>query len=145
MVLTKLSPWSPENFLSANFTISANMIRKLNSASSTKKQKAENIFLAGGGPVANALVVMQKLGVQTEIIGGFGSDNAGQYLLEDFEKYGVNTKNATIVAGASSFTSYIVLAQDKATRTCVFDRGSVPDEEKNLNSSRLNAIRTHYP
>ena len=96
------------------------------------KQKAENIFLAGGGPVGNALVVMQKLGVQTEIIGGFGSDNAGRYLLEDFEKYGVNTQNATIVSGASSFTSYIVLAQDKATRTCVFDRGSVPDEPKNL-------------
>lgn len=108
------------------------------------KQKAENIFLAGGGPVANALVVMQKLGVQTEIIGGFGSDNAGQYLLEDFEKYGVNTKNATIVAGASSFTSYIVLAQDKATRTCVFDRGSVPDESKNLNLSAMdNAFVLH--
>ncbi len=101
------------------------------------KQKAESIFLTGGGPVANALVVMQKLGVQTEIIGGFGSDNAGQYLLEDFKKYGVGVEKATVINGASSFTSYIVLAQDKATRTCVFDRGSVPDDSSHVNLSAI--------
>lgn len=96
------------------------------------KQKAESIFLAGGGPVGNALVVMSKLGVHTEVIGGFGSDNAGKYLLEDFSRYGVGVENATVLDGATSFTSYIVLAEDKATRTCVFDRGTVADEPKNL-------------
>lgn len=96
------------------------------------KQKAESIFLAGGGPVGNALVVMSKLGVHTEVIGGFGSDNAGKYLLEDFSRYGVGVENANVLDGATSFTSYIVLAEDKATRTCVFDRGTVADEPKNL-------------
>lgn len=37
----------------------------------------------------------------------------------------------------TSFSSYIVLAEDKATRTCVFDRGSVPDDPQNI---RLSAI-----
>ena len=60
------------------------------------KQKANGIFLSGGGPVGNALVVLSKLGVNAEVIGGFGGDNAGKYLIEDFEKYGVSTKNATI-------------------------------------------------
>ena len=101
------------------------------------KQKAKNVFLAGGGPVGNALVVMSKLGVQTEVIGGFGDDSAGKYLLEDFKKYGVGVENATVLDGATSFTSYIVLAADKATRTCVFDRGSVPDEPRNLNLSAI--------
>ena len=101
------------------------------------KQKAENVFISGGGPVGNALVVMSKLNVKTEIIGGFASDNAGKYILDDFEKYGVATDNVTIINGASSFTSYIVLSSDTATRTCVFDRGDVPDNPENL---RLNVI-----
>ena len=101
------------------------------------KQRAESIFLAGGGPVGNALVVMSKLGLQTEVIGGFGGDNAGKYLLEDFQKYGVGISGATVLPNATSFTSFIVLADDKATRTCVFDRGSVPDEPSNLNLSAI--------
>ena len=101
------------------------------------KQKAESIFQAGGGPVGNALVVMSKLGIKNEIIGGFGADNAGKYLLEDFKKYGVGVENATVVDGATSFTSYIVLATDNATRTCVFDRGTVADEPKYLKLSAI--------
>lgn len=101
------------------------------------KQKAESVFLAGGGPVGNALVVMSKLGVKAQVIGGFGGDNAGAYLLDDFKKYGVGVENATVLKDESSFTSYIVLAENTASRTCVFDRGSVPDEPKNLVLSAL--------
>ena len=32
------------------------------------KQKAQGIFLSGGGPVGNALVVMSKLGIETEVL-----------------------------------------------------------------------------
>ncbi len=102
-----------------------------------KKQKAESICLSGGGPVGNALVVISKLGVKTEVIGGFGGDSAGKYLLDDFKKYGVGVENATVLNDATSFTSYIVLAKDKASRTCVFDRGSVSDDPFAL---RLSAI-----
>lgn len=101
------------------------------------KQKAESVFLSGGGPVGNALVVMSKLGIKAEVIGGFGGDNAGAYLLGDFQKYGVGVENVTVLQDKTSFTSYIVLAEDKATRTCVFDRGSVPDEPKNVALSAL--------
>jgi sugar/nucleoside kinase (ribokinase family) len=101
------------------------------------KKKADSIFLSGGGPVGNALVVISKLGVSAEVIGGFGSDNAGKYLIEDFEKYGVKTQNATVIDGATSFTSYVILAVDKASRTCIFDRGTVKDEPKNLKLSAL--------
>ena len=101
------------------------------------KQKAKSVFISGGGPVGNALVVMSRLGVQAEVIGGFGCDEAGKYLLEDFKKYKVGIENATVLDGETSFTSYIILAEDKATRTCVFDRGSVPDNPECL---RLSAI-----
>ena len=58
------------------------------------KQKAESVFVSGGGPVGNALVVMAKLGVKTEVIGGFGSDSAGEYLLNDFKKKQVTAKKS---------------------------------------------------
>ena len=102
-----------------------------------KKQKAKSIFLSGGGPVGNALVVMSKLGVKTEVIGGFGSDNAGRYLLDDFKKYGVGVDNATVLENATSFTSYILLSEENASRTCVFDRGTVTDDAGNLKLSAI--------
>ena len=101
------------------------------------KQRAESIFVSGGGPVGNALVVMSKLGLSAEVIGAFGGDTAGKYILADFEKYGVDIKNAVILDDKTSFTSYIVLAADKATRTCVFDRGTVPDDPRLLNLSAI--------
>ena len=101
------------------------------------KQKAESIFVSGGGPVGNALVVMSKLGLSAEVIGSFGGDAAGKYILADFEKYGVDIKNTVVLDDKTSFTSYIVLAADKATRTCVFDRGTVPDDPRLLNLSAI--------
>ena len=96
------------------------------------KQRAQSIFLSGGGPVGNALVVISKLGVKAEILGAFASDNAGAYLIEDFKKYGVETKNARVISGASSFVSYILISEEKQSRTCVFDRGGVPDDPENV-------------
>ncbi len=99
------------------------------------KLKANSVFAAGGGPVGNSLVVMSKLGVKTGVLGAFSADNAGKYLLEDFALYGVDVKNAVTLKDASSFTSFIVLSEKNKTRTCVFDRGTVPDEPKNLDYS----------
>ena len=42
------------------------------------KQKAESVFVSGGGPVGNALVVMSKLGVKADVIGAFADDIEGQ-------------------------------------------------------------------
>ena len=101
------------------------------------KHKAEGVFISGGGPVGNALVVASKLGVETEVLGAFADDNAAVYLLEDFNRYGVKTDNVVKLENTSSFTSYIVLAQDKKTRTCVFDRGTVYDKEQNVKLSAI--------
>lgn len=96
------------------------------------KQKSESIFLSGGGPVGNALVVMSKLGIKTDVIGAFADDNAGMYLLEDFQRYKVGIQHTIRIPNTTSFTSYIVLAENTQTRTCVFDRGTVPDNPENV-------------
>ncbi|MDD6995493.1 MAG: PfkB family carbohydrate kinase [Candidatus Borkfalkiaceae bacterium] len=103
------------------------------------KQKAESVFVSGGGPVGNALVVMSKLGLNASVLGNFAGDTAGVYLLNDFKKYGVDTSYAHVVKNASSFTSYILLSADKKTRTCLFDRGTVPDDPAALDFSVLDS------
>ncbi|MBE5731881.1 MAG: hypothetical protein E7353_02495 [Clostridiales bacterium] len=100
------------------------------------KMKANQIAVSGGGPVGNALVVASKLGMDANVIGGFANDDAGKYLLNDFNKYNVNVDNV-VVSEATSFVSYILLSEKDGTRTCVFDRGTVVDDVKNVNLSAL--------
>ncbi len=102
------------------------------------KYKAEEIYKVCGGPVSNALVVMSKFGVNTEVVGAFADDDGGRFILSDFKKHGVGTSNTVTVKEATSFTSYIVLSKEKGTRTCVFDRGSVLDDPCNINFSAFN-------
>jgi sugar/nucleoside kinase (ribokinase family) len=98
--------------------------------------KANQIAVSGGGPVGNALVVASKLGMNASVVGGFANDEAGKYLLNDFNKYSVNTDNV-VVKEASSFVSYILLSEKEGTRTCVFDRGTVVDDVENVNLSAI--------
>ena len=99
------------------------------------KMKATACKNAGGGPTATGLVAAQKLGVSTAYIGVLSGDSAGQYLLADFEKYGVKTDLIEVKEGFRSFTSVLWLCADSASRTCVFDKGNLPplvlnDEQK---------------
>lgn len=102
------------------------------------KMRATASKTAGGGPVATGLVAAQKLGVDTAYIGVLSDDNGGKFLKEDFEKYGVETKLIDIKSGYRSFASVLWLCSDLATRTCVFDKGSLPPLE--LNNTQRQAI-----
>jgi len=101
------------------------------------KQKADGIFVSGGGPVGNALVVLSKLEYETDVLGAFADDAAGKFLLEDFARYNVGTSHAKVIPGATSFVSYILLSAENGTRTCVFDRGSVKDDPRNIDYSAI--------
>ncbi len=91
------------------------------------KLKAEESKMAGGGPVATGLVAVSKLGCQTAYLGVLSLDASGIFLKEDFEKYGVNT-DCVVKYDCSyrSFSSSIWLNKTAGSRTCVFDRGSLP-------------------
>ncbi len=90
------------------------------------KLRATNSKPAGGGPVATGIVAVSKLGVDAEYIGVLSDDNGGQFLLNDFKKYGVGVDNVTVEAGYRSFTSVIWLSAETTSRTCVFDKGNLP-------------------
>ena len=101
------------------------------------KFRASSVKKAAGGPVCNALVVMSRLGTSAEVIGGFADDDGGKYILSDYAKFGVETNNAVTVAGTESFVSYIILSEGTGSRTCVFERGNVPDDPKNVSFAAL--------
>lgn len=92
------------------------------------KMRAEKITLIGGGPVGNALVVTSKLGLKSEMIGAFADDDAAESILSELERYGVDTENTVTASDTASFVSYIILSEKDGSRTCVFDRGTVPDD-----------------
>lgn len=90
------------------------------------KMRATASKTAGGGPVATGLVAAAKLGAETAYIGMLSDDNGGKFLKADFEKYGVATRWIRVQPGCRSFASVLWLCADKATRTCVFDKGDLP-------------------
>ena len=90
------------------------------------KCRANGMKLAGGGPTATGIVAAAKLGESCEFIGVLADDAGGRFLVKDFDKYGVDVSSIDIIKGYRSFTSCIWLNAQKATRTCVFDKGNLP-------------------
>lgn len=106
-----------------------------------KKTRAEEIVRTGGGPVGNALVVMSRLGAETAVIGAFADDAAGGEILSELRSFGVSVDHATVLSGKTSFTSYILLSEETGSRTCLYDRGSVPDDPSVLDLSPLDSAQ----
>ena len=103
------------------------------------KLRAEGTKSVGGGPAATGIVAAAKLGESTGFIGVLSSDAGGQYLLKDFEKYGVDTSTIDVQDGYRSFSSCIWLSRASTSRTCVFDKGDLPPLK--LNDRQKQAIR----
>lgn len=93
------------------------------------KMRADAVKASGGGPCATGLVAASKLGQSCAFIGNLSDDNGAKFLLDDFEKYGVDTQYIKIKPGYDTFCSCIWLAKETASRTCVFFRGNVPPTE----------------
>lgn len=80
----------------------------------------------GGGPCATALVAAQKLGVSAAYMGTVGDDSFGRFMLEDLEKWGVSTRYVRKVPDVVSFHAVVLLNLSKASRTCIWGKGTVP-------------------
>lgn len=90
------------------------------------KQKADAVSRAGGGPCATGLVAAAKLGARAAMLGNLSADGDGDFLLSDFERFGVGTAYLHRLPACRAFTSYVMLSRESASRTIVFDRGNVP-------------------
>ena len=90
------------------------------------KMRASATAICGGGPCGTGLVAASKLGEKCAYIGTMTDDASGVFLKKDFERYGVSTELCNVLSGYTSFSAYVLLCTDSASRTCVFDKGNVP-------------------
>ncbi|MBO5653014.1 MAG: hypothetical protein J6S44_02240 [Clostridia bacterium] len=104
-----------------------------------KKIRAEKITLSGGGPVGNALVIASKLGAPTVAIGALADDEAGARILSELKQFGVNVDGVQVVPHTTSFVSYVILSESRGSRTCLYHRGTVPDDAETISLSAIDA------
>lgn len=90
----------------------------------TKLQGIET-KLQGGGPCATGLVAMSKLGVKSAYMGILGDDMYGDFIRTAFDAYGVDRSCVRTVPGAQSFHSFVLLNTSNASRTCVWNKGTL--------------------
>lgn len=78
----------------------------------------------GGGPVATALAVAGKYGARTAMIDSIGDDMVGRHILDDFEKYNVNTDAIQVECGAKSGVATILVKHSTGERAVFFERST---------------------
>ena len=83
----------------------------------------------GGGPVATALAVAGKYGARTAMIDSIGDDMVGRHILDDFEKYNVNTEAIQVESGANSGVATILVKQSTGERAVFFERSTATEPE----------------
>lgn len=83
----------------------------------------------GGGPVATALAVAGEYGARTAMIDSIGDDMVGRHILDDFEKYNVNTEAIQVESGANSGVATILVKQSTGERAVFFERSTANEPE----------------
>lgn len=95
--------------------------------------------IQSGGPCVTALGAMSALCLVVEYMGTIANDHLGIKMLKDFEKYNVGSKYVRVVDGCESFHSVVLINPNNLTRTCVWNRGTVPSPA--LEDIHLNALK----
>jgi len=86
----------------------------------------------GGGQVATALTVCQRLGLRTKYIGSVGDDPFGVFQLETLRRDGMDLSDLRVVRGCGNQVAYILIDQASGERTILWKRDprlAIPPEE----------------
>lgn len=87
-------------------------------------QKAHATALAGGGPVATALVTLSRLGAKTAMLDRIGGDLTGKMIAAELEAEGVDTCGMVREAGGTSARAAILVRKRDGARAISFAPGS---------------------
>lgn len=90
-------------------------------------QRALDLSLQGGGPVATALVALARLGARVGMIDAVGDDWRGRVILEEYEREGVSTSYVRQLSGRTSALACVLIRQRDGQRSIVWYPGSVPE------------------
>jgi len=104
---------------------------------------ASDYFEVGGGPAATAAVAVSRLGHSVDFIGRAGHDSVAIAMNEEFQRYGVNTRDLRQFDSATSSFSAI-LVDDAGERMIInYQDKSLPTDPgwmKEIEFSRYHAV-----
>jgi sulfofructose kinase len=81
----------------------------------------------GGGPVGTALVVVARMGLKAAFAGQVGDDFAGQFIIDEFRREGVDLRGEVVHRRAKSQISFVLVDRPTGKRTVVTGRGTLAD------------------
>lgn len=90
-------------------------------------QKAVEAKTQGGGPVATALTAAAQLGAKVAMLDSLGDDFIGQSILEEFNRYGVETNHLQITPGTTSSIASVWIRQRDGKRAIAYRPGNAPE------------------
>jgi sulfofructose kinase len=90
-------------------------------------QRAHEVTIQGGGPVATALVTLARLGARVAMLDVVGDDWRGDLIRDEFRREGVGTDYLQVVKGCTSSVASVLVRQDDGKRSIVYAPGSAPE------------------
>ncbi len=94
---------------------------------SEEVQRAIDMVVDGGGPVATAMVTLARLGARAAMFDSIGDDWRGTLIREEFQRAGVMTEHIKQNAGFTSSTATILVRKNDGHRTILYSPGSAPE------------------
>lgn len=112
------------------------------------KIRSTNLKVQGGGNTGNALTCVARLGLTPRLISKVADDAQGRSLLAELEADGVDTSYIVVSEEGNSPFTYIIVDDQRKTRTCIHTPGHpamVPDDlSQSSLSSALDGARLVY-
>jgi sulfofructose kinase len=90
-------------------------------------QRALDMTVQGGGPVATAIVALARLGARAAMLDAVGDDWRGSLILEEFRQEGVETGHIQRCPGRTSATACVLVQRETGARTIVYLPGTTPE------------------
>jgi sugar/nucleoside kinase (ribokinase family) len=75
---------------------------------SDERVGANAVTSGGGGPAATASTAMARLNLKVGIVTAVGADVFGRLMIEEFERFGVETSGIQIVPGSSTLSAVLI-------------------------------------
>lgn len=92
-----------------------------------EKMHAVAMERQGGGPVGTALTVVARMGFKAAFAGQVGDDFAGQFIIDEFRREGVDTRGEVVHPRTQSQISLVLVHQASGKRTVISGRGELAD------------------
>jgi ribokinase len=99
------------------------------------KNVATRSHIGGGGPTANAVAALSKLGLQTGLLSTVGDDLFGEANIAELSWFGVDTSGIQIVPAAEATYAHVIVERFTGKRTIILnaedaaelDPGKIPN------------------